>query len=189
MKRATLAALALAGAALSSPVFAQGYVGGSVGQSRADIDCAGATTCDKSDTAFKLFGGYMFTPNFGVEGAYYNQGKARIAGTDPEAGSLSIDYKGDGLGLYLIGVAPIDKFSVFAKVGLVSAKIKGEATSSVLGTASESERHTNVGWGVGAGYEFSKNLGARLEYERVRVEFQGEKNNADLVTIGLLYRF
>lgn len=189
MKRTMLAALVLAGAALSPVAFAQAYLGGSVGQSRADLDCTGADTCDKSDTAFKLYGGYMFSPNFGAEGVYFNQGKAKITGTDPTAGNVSIEYKGDGFGLYVLGVVPFDKFSVFGKVGVVSAKITGDATSSVLGNASESERHTNAGWGIGAGYEFAKNLGARLEFERLRVEFQGTKNDVDLLTLGLVYRF
>jgi len=189
MKHTTLAILALAGAALSPTAFAQAYVGGSIGQSRVDLDCSGTTTCDRSDTAFKLFGGYMFTPNIGVEGVYYNQGKARLTGTDPLLGNVAVDYKGDGFGAYVLGVAPFDRFSVFGKIGLVSAKIKGDASSSVLGTASASDRSTNLGWGIGAGYDFSKNLGARLEFERVRVEFQGDKNDADLVTIGVVYRF
>jgi OOP family OmpA-OmpF porin len=189
MNRTTLAILALAGAALSPVAFAQGYAGGSIGQSRADLDCSGTTTCDKTDTAFKLFGGYMFTPNLGVEGAYYNQGKAKLAGTDPTLGNVTATYKGDGLGAFVLGVAPFDRYSVFGKVGLVSAKIKVDATSSVFGSGSDSERHTNIGWGVGAGYEFTKNLGARLEFERIRVEFAGDKTDADLITLGVLYRF
>jgi hypothetical protein len=43
--------------------------------------------------------------------------------------------------------------------------------------------------GVGAGYEFTKKLAGRIEFERVRVEFQGEKHDADFVTVGVLYRF
>jgi len=43
--------------------------------------------------------------------------------------------------------------------------------------------------GVGAGYEFTKNVAGRIEFERVRAEFQGEKRGADLVTVGVLYRF
>ncbi len=60
----------------SSSAFAQGYVGGSIGQSDADLDRAGTISCDNKDTGFKVFGGYMFHPNFGIELAYADLGKA-----------------------------------------------------------------------------------------------------------------
>jgi opacity protein-like surface antigen len=131
----------------------------------------------------------MFTPNVGVEGTYYNQGKAKQTATDPSLGNVSATWKGDGLGIFAVGVLPFDPFSVFGKLGAVYSKVKVDATSSVLGAASASEHHTGLGWGVGAGYEFTRNLGARLEFERVRLKFQGEKADADLVTLGLHYRF
>jgi len=189
MKRTLLSALLVAAGTLSSAAMAQGYVGVGIGRSSVNVDCTGTLTCDKTDTASKLFGGYMFSPNFGIEGAYYNQGKVHATFATDTTGAASAEFKGDGLGLYALGVAPFDKFSVFGKIGAVSANVKGTAISATLGSGSVSERHTGVGWGIGAGYEFSKNLGGRLEWERVRVEFSGEKFDADLVTLGLLYRF
>lgn len=168
---------------------AQGYIGASIGQSNAKIDCSGTTSCDKTDTAFKVFGGYMFTPNWGLEGAYYNQGKATLTATDPTLGTVTGQFKGDGVGLYGLGVLPFDNASVFAKLGVVSANVKLDATSSVFGGAGQSERHTQGAWGVGAGYEFSKAWASRVEYERVRVKFMDEKVNVDLVTLGVIYRF
>lgn len=184
---ASLVALALA----SGSAFAQqSYVGGAIGQSRADIDCTGTTSCDRSDTAFKVFGGYMFIPQAGVEVAYYNQGKAKVAATDPVLGNVTGEFKGDGFGVYGVAVAPFDNgASVFGKLGVVSAKIKLDATASNFGTAGESERHTNLAWGLGAGYEFTKNVGVRFEFERVRVKFMDEKNDVDMITLGVLYRF
>jgi OmpA-OmpF porin, OOP family len=190
MKTFPLSAALLALALASGGALAQGYAGVSIGQSKVDLDCTGTTSCDRSDTAFKIFGGYMFIPNAGVELTYYNQGKATLAGTDPLLGNVTGEYKGDGFGVYGVAVAPFGNgASVFGKLGMVSGKIKLDATSSVFGSASDSERHTNVAWGVGAGYEFTKNIGARLEFERVRVKFQGEKDDVDLVTLGLVYRF
>jgi OOP family OmpA-OmpF porin len=184
-----IGALLAAGALVGSPAFAQAYAGASIGQSRVDLDCTGADSCDKTGTAFKLFGGYMFTPNLGVEGAYYNQGKATVSGTDAVLGNVTGEFKGDGFGLYGVAVAPFDQFSVFGKLGVVSSKIKVTATSSNLGTASDSESKTKIAWGIGGGYDFSRNLGARLEFERVRVEFMDEKTDVDLITVGLVYRF
>jgi OmpA-OmpF porin, OOP family len=189
MKRTLLSALLVAAGTLSSAAMAQGYIGVGLGQSSVKVDCSGTLTCDKTDTASKLFGGYMFSPNFGVEAAYYNQGKVRATIDDGDGGTIAAAFKGDGVGLYALAVAPFDRASVFAKVGAVSANVKGTAFSATAGSGSVSERHTGFGWGIGAGYEFSKNLGGRFEWERVRVEFAGDKFNADLVTLGLLYRF
>lgn len=58
-----------------------------------------------------------------------------------------------------------------------------------LGSASDSGTNTNVAWGLGGGYNFTKNLGVRLEWERFRAEFQGEKEDVDLLSVGLNYRF
>ena len=52
------------------------YVGVGVGKGRVALDCAGTLSCEKSNTASKGFVGYMFTPMFGVEGAYNDFGKA-----------------------------------------------------------------------------------------------------------------
>lgn len=186
----SVALLALALALASGGALAQGYAGVSFGQSKVELNCAGTTSCDNSDTAFKVFGGYMFLPHAGVELTYYNQGKATLAGSDPTLGNLSAEFKGDGFGFYGMAVAPFENgASVFGKLGLVSAQIKIDATSSIYGSGGDSERHTNVAWGVGAGYEFTRNIGARLEFERVRVKFQDEKNDVDLLTVGLVYRF
>jgi len=190
MKTIPFSAALLALALASGSALAQGYAGVAAGQSRADIDCTDTTSCDRSDTAFKVFGGYMFIPQAGVEVAYFNQGKATLTATDSLLGNVTGEYKGDGFGVYGVAVAPFGNgASVFGKLGVVSAKIKLDATSSNFGSASESERHTNVAWGLGAGYEFTKNIGVRLEFERVRVKFMDEKNDVDLVTLGLLYRF
>lgn len=179
-----LASLALCGAAL-----AQGYVGVSAGQAKVDVDCSGTLTCDDTDNAYKIFGGYMFAPNYGIEGAYYNQGKVRQTFNDVSLGDVRAVYKGDGFGLYAIGVLPFDRWSLFGKLGIVSSKIKLNATSSVLGSFSASDRSTKPALGLGAGYEFTKNIGARFEFERMRVEFEGEKVDVDLVSVGVLYRF
>lgn len=189
MRSTRLIAAVAAATALSGPVMAQGYVGLSAGQVKVNIDCSGTLTCDRSDTAYKVFGGYMFTPNLGVEAGYYNQGKVSQTATDDLLGDVSATWKGNGLGLFGVASMPFDRASVFAKLGVVSTKVKLDAVSSVAGAASGSDRNTNFGWGLGAGYEFTKNIGGRVEFERVRIEFEGEKRNADLLTIGLVYRF
>lgn len=181
--------VAFATASLAGIASAQGYVGFGVGQSRAKLDCAGADICDKTDTAFRLYGGYQFNPNLALEAVYYDQGKARVTGSDPDLGTIGGDFKGQGVGLWGVFSAPMDAASFHVKLGVVSARIKLDATSSALGTASASERHTRGAWGLGASYAFTSNWVARLDYERFRVRFMDEKVSVDLVTLGAHYRF
>lgn len=181
--------VAVAAATLAGIASAQGYAGFGIGQSRAKLDCTGADTCDKTDTAFRLYGGYQFTPNLALEAAYYDQGKARVTGSDPELGSVGGDFKGQGIGLWGLLVAPMDAVSFYAKLGVVSSRIKLDASSSVLGSASASERHTRGALGLGASYEFAPKWVARLDYERFRARFMDEKVSVDLVTLGAHYRF
>lgn len=181
--------LAIALLVTAGTACAQGYVGAGLGQSRARIDCSGTLSCDKTDTSFKIFGGYLFSPYWGVEGAYYNQGQARLTAADAEAGLVSARFKGDGVGVYALGVMPLERWSAFAKIGAVSANVKLDASSSVFGGAGRSERHTNFGWGLGGSYAFDRAWAARLEYEEVRVKFLGERNTVGLWSLGAVYRF
>lgn len=184
---ALVAAIVSAGAAGSAS--AQAYMGIGAGQSRADLDCSGTTRCDKTGNAYKLFGGYMFMPGLGVEGAYYDQGKATVEALDPGLGAVKGEFKGYGFAAFAVVSVPLEPVLLFAKLGAVSAKIKLDATSSVFGGAGTSERHTNAAWGLGAGYAFDKSWVGRVEYERVRVKFLDEKVNVGLWTVSAVYRF
>jgi len=81
---------------------------------------------------------------------------------------------------------------VFGKVGV--ANLKSELSVTVLGvTDSTSTRHTDVFYGVGAGYNFTKNFGVRAEWERFRIKYSDGveefKDNVDLLSVGVVYRF
>lgn len=189
MNRAISMLLCAAGMALAGSAGAQAYFGAGAGRSKADLDCSGTTSCDRTDTAFKLFGGYMFTPNWGVEGTYYDQGKAKLTAFDPALGTVTGRFKGDGFGVYGVAALPLDKAAVFAKLGVVSAKVRLDATSSTFGGAGTSERHSHAAWGLGASYAWDRSWTGRVEVERVRAEFMDEKVDVDLWTLSAVYRF
>ena len=164
-------------------------IGASVGGSRLNIsnsDCAGIT-CDKNDTGFKLYGGYAFAPNVGIEVAYVDLGEATFSD-----GTLDGSMSDSGVAAYGIGTYPINDFSLFAKAGVTSLKttIKG----SIPGlTASDSSTNTNFAWGIGAGYNFNENVTAILEWERYKGEFSDlgfhESEDVDLFSIEARYNF
>ena len=118
----TLRLLSIAGlgSLLATSTLAQeggySYGGLSIGQSRAKIDEARITanllaggltstamTRDDSDTAYRLFGGYQFNPNFALEGGFFSLGKFGFTSTTLPAGTLKGQIKLQGLNLDLVG--------------------------------------------------------------------------------------
>jgi len=102
-----LSLLAVAGlaAVCSTTVIAQVapgfYIGGNLGATRADFNndsinssLAGrgftvrSTSEDNSSTGGKLFGGYQLTPNFAVEGGYFDLGRYSYSSTFTPAGTF-----------------------------------------------------------------------------------------------------
>ncbi|MBX3623141.1 MAG: outer membrane beta-barrel protein [Rhizobacter sp.] len=172
------------------PAQAQAYVGASAGQSQFELDCSGALACDQRGAAYKVFGGYKVSHNFALEGTYYRQGKAHFAATDASLGEVTGDYRGEGVGVFAMLIAPYsNKFSLFGKLGVVHARVDLEARSSLAGADQHSEQHASVAWGMGAGYDFTPSVGVRVEFERSRVKFLGDKHDVDMVTASALYRF
>ena len=110
-----LGALVIASLGLVSNATAGGYVGASFGQGSVDF-CSdaraiGATSCDDSDTGFKLFGGYDFTDNLGVELSYNNLGTVG-------AGALGLNIDVDASAIAVAARARMavgDKFGIFGK--------------------------------------------------------------------------
>ena len=207
MKRLLAVSAVAAAMAFSAGALAQGYVGGSVGQSDFKVDCDPGFSCDTKDTGYKLFGGYGFTPYLAVEGAYVDLGKASESGSGtflvdtgkgvvPVTGTGTASLKASGFGLWGVGIAPFGNASVFAKLGVASIKAKGEIcvtlTAPAVGSGcdSDSKTTTDIAWGVGAGYSFTPNLGARIEWERFRAKIpDGDKFDIDLLSAGIVYRF
>jgi len=198
--RNTLVALAGA-AALALPAIGMAqmtgpdsswYVGGSVGQSKFDVDCTGASTCDDSDTAFRVFGGYMFNKHFGAELGYADLGKLTLSGAIPPFGTVSANIKVKAWDLVAVGVLPIaDKFSVYGKLGMYRAD--SDFSASALGvSASTSDSNTDLTYTLGAGYDFSKNLGIRGEWQRyskVGSDNTGGEGDVDVYSVAIVWRF
>ena len=182
MKR-IFAAIALVVASAMAPAFGQGYLAGYIGQSDYDIDCAGTTSCDTKDTGYKVAGGYMFSPYFGGEVSYTDFGKATAT-----IGALGAQVEATSIGLFAVGVAPIDQFTLFGKLGFASNKLK---LTGAVGTvsASDDDTSTEFAWAIGAGYNFSKELGVELEYSATKGKYEGESADITLLAIGVKFRF
>ncbi len=96
---------------------------------------------------------------FGVEasyGAYDNASAGTVFGS-------SVDWQISGLQLSGIGTFPIaDAFSLLLKLGIARTDIKLSGVGVSVDSVS-----TNLAYGVGAQYDFTKNISARFQYENL----------------------
>jgi OOP family OmpA-OmpF porin len=184
-----------------------GYVGGSIGGTKAHFDDAtiaasvrapGPVTTsldsDDKDWGFKLFGGYQFHRNFAVELGYFDLGKFNFSAITAPAGTQSGEFKVRGGNLDLVGSLPItEKFSALGRVGGIYAKTKDSfAGTGAVAIVNPNPRDSdfNYKYGLGLQYDFNPNLAVRAEVERHRVSNAvSGKDNVDLFSIGLVYRF
>src|SRR5207247_9449682 len=76
-------------------------------------------------------------------------------------------------------------FSALGRVGVANTRTR---TTSLLG-AESSDRGTDLHAGLGLQYDLTKNAAIRGEWERYRVKSFGDKNNTDLGTVGVVWKF
>ena len=192
-----LGVLAVAAAmTVGAPALAQDgrfYLGLALGQSQADIDCAGTTACEDSDTAWKVLGGYQFSRHFALEGGYADLGEV-TASVGAFGGIPAADVSIEATVLELVGVGllPVaERFSVYGKLGLYMAETDVTVTFAGLGPVRRSDDNTDLTFGFGLRYDFTPNLGVRGEWQRysdVSADAFGE-SDLDVISIGLVWRF
>lgn len=200
-----------------------GYVTGSMGQAKADKPSVvkdvqneykmdgGYTSTDRTDTAYKIAVGLKVNPYIALEAQYIDLGKSKYKATDSVPGVYSesdrIDFDTNGFGANLVGILPLDDFTLFAKAGYHLLKTKGTLKDSFSianveifnDSASKTVRKWTPSFGVGASYNITPELAVVAEYERYKnvankkVNVYDEKinfkHNIDLASVGLRYNF
>lgn len=161
------------------------YLGAGAARSKFDLD----NPLDSKDTGYKLIAGLRLLDSFGVELNYADFGKATVpTGIACEA-LVGVDcpdttkVKGTATTAFAVGFLDFPLVDLFAKLGvsLSNGKVRGVNLSSFK----ESDKNTDVVWGLGAQAHFGS-LGARAEYERFKL-FGDRK--LDLISVSLLYTF
>lgn len=196
------AAIALSGLLAGAPAAlaqqdAGFYAGGAIGQAKAKDACTGlggtgfAGSCDDKDTAWKIFGGYQFNRNLGAELGYVDLGEFTASGTFLGApATASIEAKG----VELVGVGTIPftpQLAAYGKAGIFRWDVDSSARVGA-GAAAANDDGTDFTFGVGLKYDFTRNLAARLEFQRYNNV--GETNttgqsDVNLWTLGVMFRF
>lgn len=154
------------------------YVGVAGGVSRYDT-CGGGLSCDKSDSAWKVYTGGKFNEMFGFEVGYNDFGSAQLGGGSVEA---------RGLNFSMLAGMPIGANSgIFGKVGTTYGETR--VSAGAPGFAAGKERDWGISYGAGAHIGLNQNWQVRLDWDRTRFQFVSGKKNVDAVTVGLQYKF
>jgi len=164
------------------PYTRRGYVGVNLGRTQFDLPCGlGSFSCDKnSNLSFNAYTGGMFNEWLGVEVGYLYTGKLDRAG-----GSTSAQ----GVNLLLVGRVPLGQFNIFAKGGGVYGRSR-VTTNAVSGQPAASTNGGGASFGGGIGYDFDRNNGVVLEWQRNKFKVPPTGHpNVDTTSLGYVYRF
>jgi OOP family OmpA-OmpF porin len=184
------------------------YVGGGLSMSRASglggkIDSAlanqGVTSSSSADSSstnpnFRL--GYRISPNVAVEASYDRVGKMDVQSgvSSPSADSAAGSWKAHGLGLHVLGIAPIDnKWSLYGRLGVERWKTNLDLSSTSGSTNySGSSTHTSLALGAGAAYAITPNVdvtGELVHYTHVGDDTNTGRTGLNQFNLGLRYHF
>lgn len=178
-------AAAMSAAQAQTTAAPRGYVGAGIASADHDFKMSGATNVDTEGhkASGKLFGGYDFNQNWGVEAGYTDFRKSDV---NYSIGSVNNRGETDGRALYLAAKATLpvnEQFSVYGKLGATRIKNELEVVN-----ASISRSKTEAYGAVGAEYKLNGNVSLIGEYERYgKSKDFGAK--ADVLTIGAKYAF
>lgn len=130
------------------------YVGVEAGQSDAG---------NEDDTGFKIFGGYQFHRNIAAELGY----------------GLLFDKSGvevTAIELVAVGMWPINnQFSIIGKLGFANVDVE---------TSLGGDDKTELTYGIGVQWDFSRNLGLRALWQRYDTD-----EEVDWIAVGVQWRF
>lgn len=168
----------------SSAWYAPGsaYLGFNAGRSNFRQGCGtGVFNCGDRDNAYSLYGGSMFSNNFGLELGYLDMGSIDRGGGTTKA------Y---GINMSLVGKVPLSPtWGLFGKVGTTYGRTSVTSTPG-SGIPSGDEDGFGLSLGAGVSYDFTDRWAAVLQWERHDFKFSGSgRDNVNATTLGLKYRF
>src|SRR5450759_5343800 len=152
-KIASAALLSVVGAPAVAADEPHMYAGVRVGQAKTSIDNTVLDTANP--TAFGVFLGHTFSPNFGIEGEYLALGEIKGGGGSAKSNGFSVS----GVGSYPIN----EQFSLFGKLGY--AMITSKFSGGVTGSDAKSKAVT---YGLGAQYNVTPGVGVRLGWDKYK---------------------
>ncbi|NRR30939.1 outer membrane beta-barrel protein [Oxalobacteraceae bacterium] len=195
MKTVLISTLFAAATMLVLPAHAEGFaVGVSIGPAHSGEIFVGEgseqvhVNSSKGERPYKLFAGYDFTSNYGVEAGYLGGSGATTFNLPAAVGQIKIKQSGGYVALK--GTLPLgERWSLFGKLGAGLAR----ATIDAAGGGTRTERKESLGGmyaSAGAAFAFNANLALQLELEHLpKVKIGGMKMGTDQFSLGLRYAF
>ena len=194
MKTIYLAAAMASALSLSAPASAgffdftlAPFIGASAGQSTFDISCPAGSSCDDTDTAYKIYGGLEVNEYISMEVGYADLGETSVTGAT--TGTAEVN----GMTLAMVGTFAVSpSITLIGRGGMNILNL--EVNGPIAGTPTNNEGDTDVAWslGLGAQYNFTKSVGLRVEYERFfdvgDADTTGE-TDVDLISAGIVFKF
>ncbi|ATQ76565.1 hypothetical protein CR152_20135 [Massilia violaceinigra] len=170
-------------AAATAPMAAQAessYVGVGIGAAEQVLSITEGTYKDH-DLAAKVFTGYKFDKNFGVEAGFTHFGTAETGGK--RSGSRARSYFAAGTLTLPLG----EKFAITGKLGIA----KNRTMQLLVGEGDDKQKKTDALLGVGATYAVTKTIAAFVEYENYGAVAKGKNGSlkATILSTGMRFSF
>ncbi|WP_340680030.1 outer membrane beta-barrel protein [Paraglaciecola sp.] len=177
----SLALIGLSGAAQAEMDAPGIYVGAGYGQYSIQFeDRENDIDFDDDSAVLKGYVGAQFNAYLSLELAYQNF---------DEANDIDNYAEIDGLSLAAIVSLPIsENFSLFAKGGWFEWKADVSTTIPAIGNITSSQEGGDIFYGAGLQYAFTKNIRARIEYERFELEDDIDPD-LDVASVSIQYMF
>lgn len=165
------------------------YLGASAGSSDIDEDIAlGLITSgsvDGSDSGTKFYGGFRFGPNFALELGFVDLGRASYSGDFFGSPVTGGKVKVSGFNTSAVLQHAINpRFELFGKVGLFAWDLKASDTTGGVPFSAKDDG-ADLSLGFGANYFFTKNVGARVEWEHFAID----SVDASMLSAGIIAKF
>ena len=189
MKQLFLGAAALI---LSAAASAETYIGGAIGSSNIEANCDLTTSCDKSDTGFKIYGGFVLPQStvagLAVEGGYIDFGKANAAYAlglitrSTEVSALNVNAA--------LRLTFTPAFHGVGRLGLAYVEGKDSGVN-VIGLQASSKSQSKIEPYLGLGLEYAINKQFKLTgaADFTSYDTGNDSGSVHLLSIGAQYSF
>jgi OOP family OmpA-OmpF porin len=190
MKQLFLGAAALI---LSAAAGAETYIGAAIGPSNIEANCDLAGSCDKDDTGYKIYGGFVLPQSplagLALEVGYIDFGKANatyalgLADRSTEVSAVAFNAA--------LRVKFTPAFHGVGRLGLgyVEGKDSGVNVLGVVNAGSESKSKLEPYFGLGLEYAINKQFKITGSADFTSYDTGNDTGSARLLSIGAQYSF
>jgi hypothetical protein len=187
------AAQAQAPSPSQSPDAPTWYMGAAGGASHVSLACADDASCDRSGTAWKIYGGFQWANHTGGELIYEDFGRASAGGLGA-LGVTDATVRPRALGLAAVWAPElVGGLSGKVKVGVSTARARLQADAG--GVAVDDDRRTFAHWWLAAGLAWRLaprwDLTADWDWTRAGVRNDDHKQTYDVgaLSVGAAWHF